>query len=352
MALAAALLGAVLASACLGSRPPGRSPEATSAAPDAAPPTAAPAPRAPDLDSLATALGRRADGLPVTALPALEADIRDWLARLQFDDPEGGLRLTRGRLLDALGWAAYRRRDLRQAEAALLSAADEINSRGTARGYARHFLHLGELYASRGRWEAAIQAYLDAEQRGLGTVATPKLEAVYRRRHGGLSGLDRRRTRERARIEDERRQLLVADALSRPLPGFSYPRRTGPPLASASLIGDPLVVAVWDAECAGCAGYAGRLEPLWQALRARGGNLLAVWTGHVPEAAGPPQPYPVVVPPDGAIARRTLGADSLPLLLVVDGWGWIRYRWSGAGATPPPIEDILVQVDHLRRRAR
>lgn len=319
------------------------------------------APRPPDLDSLASVLGARADTLPVARLPALEREIQDWLGRLGFEDPAllpaGSdparfFRAYRGRLLDALGWAAFRRRDLRQAEAALTSASAEINSRGRADGYARHFQHLGALYAARGRWDAAISAYVDAEQRGLGGAATPALEAAYRRRHGSLAGLDRLRVRERARIEDERRQELVAGATSKRLPAFRWPRRTGPPLSSTSLVGEPLVVALWDPGCPGCGGYAVPLARLAAALRGRGGALVGVWLGSDPGAAGPLQAYPVVLPPDPFRARRDFGADTLPLLLVVDGAGWIRYRWGGARATPPPIDDILIQVDHLRRRAR
>ena len=315
----------------------------------------------PDLDSLAASLGARADTLPVTALSGLEVEIREWLGRLQFEDPvllppdrepARYFRAYRGRLLDSLGWLAYRSGDLRQAEAALVSARGEINTRGTTEGYARHFFHLGELYAARGRWEPAIQAYVEAEARGLGAAATPALEAAYRRRHGSLRGLDRLRARERVRIEDERRQELVAGAGSERLPAFSYPRRTGPALASGTLLGEPLVLAIWDPGCGACAGYAERLAPLGAALRRRGAALVAVWLGDDPDAAGPPQAYPVLVPADPAEAGRRFGAAPLPRLLVVDAGGWIRYRWSGAAATPPPTEDILVQVDHLRRRSR
>ncbi|HUP01405.1 MAG TPA: hypothetical protein VM737_07800 [Gemmatimonadota bacterium] len=342
---------------CLGSRPP----QPQAAGVEIA--TVEPAVRPPDLDSLAMSIGARADTLPVAGLPALEAEIRDWLGRLQFEDPAllppGGdpartFRLYRGRLLDALGWAAFRRgpQGYRQAEAALVSAAAEINSRGTAQGYARHFLHLGEVYAVRGRWDLAIEAYIDAETRGLGAAATPALEAAYRRRHGSLRGLDQLRARERARIEDERRQELVAGAESERLPAFSYPRRTGPPLASGTLRGEPHVVALWGPDCAACAGYAARLAALAAALRARDAALIGFWLGAEPRAAGEPQQYPILIPPDPAEARRLFRADPLPHLLVVDAAGWIRYRWSGGEATPPPIEDILVQVDHLRRRAR
>ena len=314
----------------------------------------------PNLDSLSNVLAAAADSLPPNELPPLEMRIREWLGRLEFEDPallpEGEtprryFRLYRGRLLDALGWAAFRRQDLKQAEAALVSAVAEINSRGTTSGYADHFLHLGRVYAGRGRWDEAIDVFLDAEVRGMGERATPPLETIYRRRHGSLRGLDDLRASERARIEDERQQLLVARPLRERLPDFGYPRRTGPPLVTGTLIGRPLVLALWDTACDGCSGYASRLGELATAMRRRGGALVGVWIGADPAAAGPPQSFAIVVPPDRDRARSDFGVGATPQILVVDESGRIRYRWVGANAAPPPIDDILVQVDHLRRRA-
>jgi ferredoxin len=97
----------------------------------------------PNLDSLSNVLAAAADSLPPSELPPLEMQIREWLGRLEFEDPallpEGEtprryFRLYRGRLLDALGWAAFRQQDLRQAEAALIkSAAREIAPRRRSR---------------------------------------------------------------------------------------------------------------------------------------------------------------------------------------------------------------------------
>ncbi len=314
----------------------------------------------PDLDSLSNVFAAAADSLPSSELPALETQIQQWLARLEFEDrellPEGEtsgryFRAYRGRLLDSLGWVAFRQQDLRQAEAALVSAVAEINSRGTTTGYAEHFLHLGRVYAARRLWNDAIDAFLDAEVRGVGERATLPLETVYRRRHGSLRGLDDLRAAERARIEDERQQLLVARPLRDPLPDIAYPRRTGPPLATGALIGRPLVLALWDAACTGCPGYATRLGELATAMRRRDGALVGVWLGGDPAAAGPPQSFAILVPPDRDQARADFGGGGTPQILVVDESGRIRYRWAGANAAPPPIDDILVQVDHLRKRA-
>jgi peroxiredoxin len=314
----------------------------------------------PDLDSLSNVFAAAADSLPPSELPLLETEIQQWLARVEFEDsellPEGEtpgryFRPYRGRLLDTLGWVAFRRQDLRQAEAALVSAVAEINSRGTTTGYAEHFLHLGRVYAARRRWNDAIDAFLDAEVRGVGERATLPLETVYRRRHGSLRGLDDLRAAERARIEDERQQLLVARPLRDRLPDFAYPRRTGPPLVTGALIGRPLVLALWDAACDGCPGYASRLGELATAMRRRGGALVGIWLGGDPAAAGPPQSFAIVVPPDRDQTRADFGGGVTPQIVVVDESGRIRYRWAGANAAPPPIDDILVQVDHLRKRA-
>ncbi len=315
-------------------------------------------PAAVDVDSVAAAMAASADTLPPSALVELERDIRDWLGRLEYEDasllpvgepePRRWFRYRRGLLLDALGRSAFRRGDLRQAEAALTSAVDEIHSRGATAGYAVHFHHLGEVLEARGRRAAAVDAYLDAEVRGMGEAATPSLERAYRRLHGSLRGLDQLRERERERIEDERRQALLEGAGQEPLPAFRWPRRTGAPMESAGLIGRSAVLAVWGDACAHCGGWPSALEPLAEALRSRGVPLIGVWVGAAP-AAGPPLAFPLLVPPDAAEARRALGQEVLPALLVVDAAGRIRYRHAGAEAAEPPAADLLFQLDHLRR---
>jgi hypothetical protein len=308
-----------------------------------------------DLDSLSTSLLARADTIDLSRRAALETEIRDWLARLEFGDPdllpEGAdarvyLRPWRGRLLDALGWLAYRARDWRQAEAALVSAEEQIHNRGATDGYALHFWHLGKLHATRGRWRQAADAFLDAEVRGMGPAATPDLVEAWRRSRGSLRGLEQARAAELARVEDERRQALVAGSLWQALPAFTWPRRTGPPMSVSELAGRRAVIAVWGPGCDGCADFATALAPLSARLAERRATLIGVWLGGDPALAGPPQRYAVLTP-DSTEAARRLAIDSLPLLAIVDAKGLIRYRHSGRGAVPPPIEDILVQIDFL-----
>ncbi len=310
-----------------------------------------------DLDSLAIALLARADTTATDRLPALEAEIRDWLARLEFEDPALApmdrphgpfFRRQRGRLLNALGVAALRDGDLRQAEAALRSAVDEVHSRGTTTGYARHFHDLGDVLVARRQWRAAADAYLAAEVRGLGETATPALESTWRRAHGSLAGLDRAREAERARVEDERLQQVVAAIGSEPLPDFAWPRRTGPPLKRADLVGAPAVIAVWGPGC--CPSWARDLTTLAQRLARRDAALVGVWLGADPADAGPAATFQIVVPADPARARRLLGAPRAPALLVVDAAGRIRYRHAGEAAEPLPVDDVILQIDHLERR--
>ncbi|HEY7472455.1 MAG TPA: hypothetical protein VIE68_08925 [Gemmatimonadota bacterium] len=347
---------------------PGERPTSPGAASDtvasgsAAPDSTAPVPRPlVDLDSLSASLLARADTASLGDRGALETEIRDWLARLEFGDPEllpegedpgAYFRPARGRLLDALGWLAFRAGDYRQAEAALVSAADQIHNRGTTAGSAVHFWHLGRLHAARGRWRQAADAFLDAEVRGMGSAATADLETAWRRSRGSLRGLDAARAAVRARVEDERRQTLVAGSLYQALPAFRWPRRTGPEMSVSDLGGRRAVVAVWGPDCAGCEGYAAALEPLAARLALRGETLVAVWLGGDPAAAGPPRRYAILAPPDPDEAARRLAVDSLPLLAVVDARGLIRYRHAGRRAVPPPVEDIIIQLDHLLRSGR
>ena len=84
--------------------------------------------------------------------------------------------------------------------AAHVSAEEQIHNRGTTAGYWRHYWHLGQLHAARGRWREAAESFLDAEIRGMGPAATPDLEAAWRRSRGSLRGLEAARTAERARV--------------------------------------------------------------------------------------------------------------------------------------------------------
>jgi tetratricopeptide (TPR) repeat protein len=361
-ALAASVLASLLFAGCaildVGERPAVPAPPADSVAADSSAPIPEPERRLVDLDSLSASLLARADTADLAGRPALEAEIRDWLARLEFGDPEllpegadphAHFRPARGRLLDALGWLAFRAGDLRQAEAALVSAEEQIHNRGTTDGYARHFWHLGRVHVARGRWREAADAFLDAEVRGMGSEATPDLESAWRRSRGSLRGLDAARAAELARVEDERRQFLVAGSSYQALPAFRWPRRTGPPMAASDLAGSRAVIAVWDGGCEGCQGFGAALEPLAARLALRGETLVGVWLGEDPADAGPAGRFAILVPEDPADARRRFAADALPLLAVVDAKGLIRYRHAGRRAVPPPIEDIVVQLDHLAR---
>ena len=127
---------------------------------------------------------------------------------------------------------------------------------------------------------------------------------------------------------------------------------TPPGPLPADLAGRRVVLAAWGPECANCAGYAEDLEPLAARLAARGEVLVGVWLGEDPAAAGPPRRYAILVPEDPESARRRLAIDSLPLLAVVDAKGLIRYRHAGRRAVPPPVDDIVIQLDHLARSGR
>jgi tetratricopeptide (TPR) repeat protein len=361
-ALAISSLAALLFAGCanldVGEPPAVPIPAADSVAADSAASIPAPERRVIDLDSLSSTFLAHADTADLAGRGVLEAEIRNWLARLEFGDPEllpegadphAYFRPARGRLLDALGWLAFRAGDLRQAEAALVSAEEQIHNRGSTDGYARHYWHLGRVHAARGRWREAADAFLDAEVRGMGSEATPDVEAAWRRGYGSLRGLDAARAAERARVEDERRQFLVAGSLYQALPAFRWPRRTGPPMAVSDLAGSRAVIAVWGPGCEGCDGFAAALEPLAARLALRGEALVGVWLGENAAEAGPARRFSILVPEDPAAARLRLAADSLPLLAVVDAKGLIRYRHAGRRAVPPPIEDIVVQLDHLAR---
>ena len=86
-------------------------------------------------------------------------------------------------------------------------------------------------------------------------------------------------------------------------------------------------------------------------MRRREGALVGVWLGGQASEAGSEAPFPILVPDDPEEARARFRIARLPTLLVVDAGGRIRFRWSGPEATPPPAEDVLVQIDHLRQRS-
>jgi hypothetical protein len=294
---------------------------------------------------------------------ATESRVRDVLGSLEFGDPaylagkpDGVtdaryLRSFRGRFLDLLGWSAFQRGDLAQAEAALRSAETEINLRG--RGDVTHLRHLAAFYERR-RNHSKAEAYAIAaaarDETGSGEIRALAAR-LWTRTHGGTSGLEARLAREAERVRREERSAAIAGRLYAPLPIFSARRGEGGVVTDQALRGKVTVLVLWEPACADCLRL---LRELAAGALVGGAGEAAAPVGRrsrqAAPGAGKVETIALTLGGDSAAARAALGglpgivtavpenpralalaldADRLPVTLVVEPAGFIQYQHVG-----------------------
>jgi hypothetical protein len=296
---------------------------------------------------------------------ATEARVRELLASLEYGDPAFlvgkplvvldavYLRGYRGRFLDLLGWSAFQRGDLAQAEAALRSAETEINLRG--RGDVTNLRHLAAFYEHKGdlaRAERYAVAAAARDTTGAGEVQAAAARLWTQRRRGNRTGLDSRLAEEAARVRLEERGAAIAGRLYAPVPVFSARRSDGGAHTPQSLRGRVTVLVLWDRTCADCHQLLSDLAaaPLAPAPPGKPGaerapvEVVALDLGESGgSAAALPQGLVGARPDDPAPLARALGAETLPVTLVVEPAGFIQYRHTGYPA------DLAARRDWLER---
>ncbi len=305
--------------------------------------------------------------------PAAEARVRDLLGSLEFGDPAFlvgkppdlvatvYLRAYRGRFLDLLGWSAFLRGDMGQAEAALRSAETEINLRG--RGDVSHLRHLAAFYERKGNLAEAESYAIAAAARdtsGSGEVQAAVARLWTQRHRGNRAGLDTRLAEEAARVRLEERGAAISGRLYAPLPVFKARRSDGTTLTERSVRGRVTVLVLWEPGCAECRRLLGDLAatPLAFAAPERGGKPRAAVEMVAVDLASPPAeaaggasgsalPSGIVgaTPENPAGLGRSLAAGELPLTLVVEPAGFIQYRHTGY---PAELEARQRWLERLR----
>ncbi|MFN2431942.1 MAG: TlpA family protein disulfide reductase [Gemmatimonadota bacterium] len=308
---------------------------------------------------------------------ATEARVRDLLASLEFGDASflAGkpadvgdaefLRVWRGRFLDLLGWAAFQRGDLAQAEAALRSGENEINLRG--RGDVSHLRHLAAFYERRGDLRRAEQYAIAAAARDASESGEIRALAarLWARRHRGTAGLQDRLALEAERVRREERSAAIAGRLYAPVPAFSARRADGGVLTERSLRGRVTVLVLWEPGCEDClrllrdlsqrsaaaAGTASRRAPVERLALEVGGEAAPAQGG-----LGPLPGVALATLERPGPLRRALAAERLPLTLVVEPAGFIQYRHAGypeeTAARAGWLERLRWQVEGLSALAR
>ena len=277
-----------------------------------------------------------------------ESQLRDVLASLEFGDPaylagqpddvsdRTYLRAYRGRFLDLLGWSAFQRGDMAQAEAALLSAEREINLRGA--GDVSNLRHLAGFYERRGDLAQALSYAIAAAARdesGSGEVRA-LASRLWSRRQGGTAGLDARLAQERERARREERAAAIAGRLYAPIPIFDARQVGGGVVTDESLRGAVTLLVLWTPDCEACvrllrdlaaeglAGGAAARAPVEIVALAMGGDVSRAGAA----LQGAPGLEVAVVEQPGPLARA-LDAERLPVTLVIEPAGFIQYRHTG-----------------------
>jgi hypothetical protein len=302
---------------------------------------------------------------------AAEARARDVLASLEFGDPAflvgkppdvadiAYLRAYRGRFMDLLGWSAFLRGDLGQAEAALRSAEKEINLRG--RGDVSHLRHLAAFYERRGKMAEAESYAIAAAARdtsGSGEIQAATARLWTQRHRGSRAGLDARLAEEAARVRLEERGAAISGRLYAALPAFTARRSDGGTLSERSVRDRVTVLVLWEPGCAGCRRLLGDLAAtsLSSAAPEQGARpratveVVALDLTDPPardggSGAGLPSGIVGATPENGASLARSLGAETLPVTLVVEPAGFIQYRHTGY---PAELETRQRWLERLR----
>jgi hypothetical protein len=300
-----------------------------------------------------------------------EARVKDVLGGLEFGDPaflvgkppdvpsSAYLRAYRGRFLDVLGWSAFLRGDMGQAEAALRSAETEINLRG--RGDVSHLRHLAAFYERRGKMVEAESYAIAAAARdtsGSGEVQAAAARLWTQRHRGNRAGLDSRLAEEAARVRLEERGAAIAGRLYAPLPVFTARRSDGVTLTEQSVRGRVTVLVLWEPGCAECRRLLGDLAATSLAPpasertakpRAEVEVVALDLTDPPVRGAGAAGSLPSGIvgatPEKGAALARALGVEALPVTLLVEPAGFIQYRNTGY---PAELEARQRWLERLR----
>jgi hypothetical protein len=285
-------------------------------------------------------------------LGSLEFGDSDFLIGKPPDVPDAAyLRAYRGRFLDLLGWSAFLRGDMAQAEAALRSAETEINLRG--RGDVSHLRRLATFYERKGnlvRAESYAIAAAARDTSGWGEVQAAAARLWAQRHRGSRAGLEARLAEEATRVRHEEQSAAIAGRLYAPLPALKARRADGVSFTDLSMRGRVTVLVLWTPGCADCRRLLGDLgaTTLAAATTGSGARRPAPVEVVALDLSGPsmgdgtsgrgastlPQGVIGAMPESHAALARALRADDLPVTLIIEPAGFIQYRHTGYPAEP------------------
>jgi peroxiredoxin len=146
----------------------------------------------------------------------------------------------------------------------------------------------------------------------------------------------------------------AADAyrlMGKPAPDFALKGTSGVNFRLSEYRGDVVALAFWGSRCGTCGGQLGALSRMVNTYQSAGLTVLAVnvdddQVAAASFAAAHPVGFPVLLDPAKGVARR-FQVDNLPMLLLIDRGGAIRYvhRNYRSGSDAEYLEQIRVLLD-------
>lgn len=261
----------------------------------------------------------------------------DVAAEQMGEEGESRLAPYRAFLLNNWGWLLYRRGEVDQAEMMLVEAS---NNRKEPRVYIR----LGTLRKGAGRLSDAKEdfAMALALSSGENPEARSAIEEIIAAEGGAEADLE-------AIVEEKRREIasMKKEAMAqqsrvepKPAPAFTVTTLDGAEVSLDELRDSVVVLDFWATWCGPCRRELPMVQRTYEDFKEKNVAVLAVSVDSDTSAVRPyAAKHNLTLPiAFGRELGGTYGASSIPMLVVIDGGGQIRYVHRGYH---PDLEEVL-----------
>lgn len=261
----------------------------------------------------------------------------DLAAKAMGEDGEGRVSVFVGSLLANWGWLEYRRGHLSTAEGMLAEASDRQKS-------AEIYFRLGSVRAKAGKTDQAKDdfAMALALSSGRNREALEALQEIFEAEGGEAADVDKIVKEKREEISTKKKVAMLEESKVKPeaAPPFTVSMLDGGSVSLESMRGSVVVLDFWATWCGPCRRELPIIQQAYEEFDGRKVEILAI---SVDSDTSVVRPYvdrnkltlPVAF---GREVGRAYGAASIPMLVVIDGRGQLRYLHQGYH---PDLEGVL-----------